>query len=161
MPGMGNVTLGSDMCSAFGILGLTQDSTFEETKNAYRRLIKCWHPDRFPYADPLKPHAERRMREINIAYETLKLHFGQPLTETVAPQPKPAPVQSRARKMTAGLRKRALTGCYVVMRRKRKSPRTVRIYNNVMHRPRMLGNWFVHQGQSLKAWWNAVRQAAY
>ncbi len=49
-----------------GVLGLPPTATPQEIAAAYRRLAKEWHPDRGG-----GPDAERRMAEINAAYDLL------------------------------------------------------------------------------------------
>jgi hypothetical protein len=51
----------------YAVLGLGPDATRREAKAAYHRLAKTWHPDRGGGAE-----AERRMAEINGAYELLR-----------------------------------------------------------------------------------------
>jgi hypothetical protein len=50
-----------------GVLGLPPTATPQEIAAAYRRLAKEWHPDRGG-----GPEAERRMAEINAAYDVLR-----------------------------------------------------------------------------------------
>jgi hypothetical protein len=50
-----------------GVLGLPPTATPQEVAAAYRRLAKEWHPDRGGGAE-----AERRMAEINAAYDVLR-----------------------------------------------------------------------------------------
>jgi hypothetical protein len=49
------------------VLGLPDGASPEEATAAYRRLAKAWHPDRGGGAE-----AERRMAEINAAYDLLR-----------------------------------------------------------------------------------------
>jgi hypothetical protein len=49
------------------VLGLQPGATAEQAAASYRRLAKRWHPDRGGGAD-----AERRMAEINAAYDLLR-----------------------------------------------------------------------------------------
>lgn len=46
------------------ILGLEEEATLDEIKEAYRSLARRYHPDR-------DPGSEERMREVNWAYEVL------------------------------------------------------------------------------------------
>ena len=56
----------------YDVLGLREGASLPEVKLAYRRLVKTWHPDRFPH-DPLRQNqGQRRMQEINAAYSQLK-----------------------------------------------------------------------------------------
>ncbi len=52
----------------YEILGVDKDVTPKDLKKAYKRLAKKWHPD-LNRDDPKT--AERKMREINVAYDTL------------------------------------------------------------------------------------------
>ena len=62
------------------VLGLPPDATPERVTAAYRELAKRWHPDRGGGRD-----AERRMAEINGAYDLLRAaawtrrHYYQPV----------------------------------------------------------------------------------
>ncbi len=53
------------------VLGVTPGAAPEEVTAAYRELAKRWHPDRAG-ADAPAAEAERRMAEINAAYEALR-----------------------------------------------------------------------------------------
>lgn len=44
----------------------------DEAKQAYKDLANIWHPDRFSRNPRLKQRAERKLKEINEAYETVK-----------------------------------------------------------------------------------------
>jgi molecular chaperone DnaJ len=50
----------------YGVLGVSRDATQEDIKKAYRRLARAHHPDVNE-----DPEAERRFKEINLAYQTL------------------------------------------------------------------------------------------
>jgi len=50
----------------YKILGIPKDSTQNEIKNQFRRLVKEWHPDKNP-----DPETKEKMAEINKAYEVL------------------------------------------------------------------------------------------
>ena len=56
----------------YAILGISARARHEEIHQAYRRLAKLWHPDRYTYAPPdLRDRAERRMRAISRAWTEL------------------------------------------------------------------------------------------
>lgn len=51
-------------------LGVNEGASEEEIKKAYRNLAKKYHPDRYANS-PMKDEAERKMQEINEAYDFL------------------------------------------------------------------------------------------
>ncbi|RLB17589.1 MAG: hypothetical protein DRG63_03580 [Deltaproteobacteria bacterium] len=55
----------------FEILDLQPGAGMEEIKAAYRDAVSVWHPDRFSHNLRLRKKAERKIKEINEAYETL------------------------------------------------------------------------------------------
>ncbi|TVP63686.1 MAG: tetratricopeptide repeat protein [Nodularia sp. (in: Bacteria)] len=60
-----------DLNHAYQTLGLTPGASQVQVKQAYRKLVKIWHPDRF--SDPQKKQeAEEKIKEINVAYNQLK-----------------------------------------------------------------------------------------
>jgi hypothetical protein len=53
----------------YSTLGVRSNATPEEVKQAYRDLVKVWHPDRFDGCDTrLKQKAEEQLKAINDAY---------------------------------------------------------------------------------------------
>lgn len=54
----------------YQVLGADQDSSQDEIKSQYRFLVQAWHPDRFS-EDNRKEKAERKLKEINKAYDVL------------------------------------------------------------------------------------------
>ncbi|PAX52022.1 J domain-containing protein [Brunnivagina elsteri] len=60
-----------DIYRAYEVLGLMPSASQEEIKQAYRQLVKIWHPDGF--TDIVKKQqAEERIKIINGAYRKLK-----------------------------------------------------------------------------------------
>jgi len=60
-----------DRCAALQTLGLEADATAEQIKDAYRLLVKVWHPDRFQNDRKLKDETENKLKAINAAYVLL------------------------------------------------------------------------------------------
>jgi curved DNA-binding protein CbpA len=62
-----------DIDRAYYILELQPGASQSEVKQAYRKLVKIWHPDRFVEPQQ-KLKAEEKIKQINAAYKTLKSH---------------------------------------------------------------------------------------
>jgi curved DNA-binding protein CbpA len=58
---------------AFDVLGLRPGAPSSEIKEAYRDLVKVWHPDRFGSDPRLRQRAEVKLKEINEATLWLRL----------------------------------------------------------------------------------------
>ncbi|OUL26488.1 molecular chaperone DnaJ [Nostoc sp. T09] len=67
------------------ILGLKPGASQTQVKQAYRKLVKTWHPDRF-FDLQQKQEAEEKIKQINIAYNHLK---SEQLPTTVEPPASP------------------------------------------------------------------------
>lgn len=75
-----------DVKSAYYILGLEPDASLDRIKQAYRQLVKIWHPDCF--SDPeKKQQAEKKIKTINEAYDLLK-SYQPPLPNPSKSSPK-------------------------------------------------------------------------
>ena len=59
----------------YEVLGVSPGASQEEIKKAYRELAKKYHPDKYR-DNPLADLAEKRMREINEAYDILMKNGG-------------------------------------------------------------------------------------
>jgi curved DNA-binding protein CbpA len=89
---------------ALDTLGFTAEATNAEIKQAYRDLVKVWHPDRFGSDARLRAKAEDRLKQINAAYRALEagdFRRESPARSSAAGQPtyKPStkpPTRSRA-----------------------------------------------------------------
>ena len=56
------------MKDPYEVLGVSRDATQEEVTAAYRKLAKQYHPD----LNPGDKNAQKKMSEINVAYEEIK-----------------------------------------------------------------------------------------
>ncbi|MEJ1937833.1 DnaJ domain-containing protein, partial [Nostoc sp. NIES-2111] len=74
-----------DINHAYEILGLKPGASQVEVKQAYRKLVKTWHPDRF-VDQQQKQQAEAKIKQINAAYNTVKS-----VTPTVEKSPSSPP----------------------------------------------------------------------
>ena len=74
------------------LLGIEPRAPEAAIKEAYRDMVKVWHPDRFPAGSRLQQKAAEKMKEINRAYDTVKSGlFGAEETLRPRPQPQPQP----------------------------------------------------------------------
>lgn len=68
----GDDGVSADLPDYYARLGVPSSAAPDELRHAYLRLVKLWHPDRYAGApDYLRARAERRMRQLNEAYDTL------------------------------------------------------------------------------------------
>lgn len=54
----------------YSVLGVPKGCNLNQIKDAYRKLVRQWHPDKYPGKDE-KKHAEAMMKSINTAFDTL------------------------------------------------------------------------------------------
>lgn len=80
----------------FRVLGIAVNSTREEIKTAYLRLIKQWHPDKFPDDSIKVQEATEKSKELNAAFEILKNY---------KPAEEKATSDSRSQQFSSGNRK--------------------------------------------------------
>ncbi len=60
--------------NAYAVLGVGRDASPEEIKQAFRRLANKYHPDKVSHmGDEFRELAERRFKEIQEAYQKLKV----------------------------------------------------------------------------------------
>ena len=64
-----------DYSECYRTLGLEANSSPEQVKQAYRDLVRVWHPDRFSHDERLRLIAQEKLKDINGAYEILKAAF--------------------------------------------------------------------------------------
>ena len=80
-----------DRCVALQALELDTSAREGQIEDAYRTLVKVWHPDRFQNDPNLRLAAEEKLKEINAAHEFL---LSEAARKEAPPQPKPAePIQ--------------------------------------------------------------------
>jgi hypothetical protein len=54
------------------ILGVDLNASANELRQTYKDLVSVWHPDRFSDNARLRQKAEEKLKEINVAFETLQ-----------------------------------------------------------------------------------------
>ena len=59
------------MTDPYKVLGVTRDASDEKIKEAYRELVKKYHPDNYQESH-VKELAEEKMKEINEAYDEIQ-----------------------------------------------------------------------------------------
>ena len=64
-----------EISKCFEILDIRPGASLEEIKAAYRDAVAVWHPDRFAGNPRLKEKADKKLKEINLAYETLMAYY--------------------------------------------------------------------------------------
>jgi hypothetical protein len=82
----------------FRALGVDPEASWEALRQAYKDLVRVWHPDRFQSDPQFQRKAEQQLRRINEAYFALKnsdIHEGR--------QPEPAPQQKPANRFAWNL----------------------------------------------------------
>ncbi len=70
----------------YEILELERGASIDEAKQAYKDIVNVWHPDRFSNNLRLKQKAEKKLKEANAAYETVKLFLSS--NEELGPEQK-------------------------------------------------------------------------
>lgn len=61
----------SEINRCYRALELEPGASLEQVKQAWRELVKVWHPDRFPNDAKMQHKAQERLKDINGAYEIL------------------------------------------------------------------------------------------
>ncbi len=62
------------MKDPYEVLGVSRNATKEEIRQAYRELVKKYHPDKFQSNPDMLKLAEEKMKEVNEAYNYLMTH---------------------------------------------------------------------------------------
>jgi len=74
---------------SFEILELDPNASVDEAKQAYKDIVNVWHPDRFSHNSRLKEKAEKKLKEVNVAYETVNSFLSS--KKGLRPRPDQAP----------------------------------------------------------------------
>src|ERR1035438_7934484 len=75
----------------FRALGVAPNASWEEVRQAYKDLVRVWHPDRFQSDPQLRERAEQKLQTINEAYYALK---NSQIFRGCRPEPAPEPPPS-------------------------------------------------------------------
>lgn len=63
----------AELAKAYSVLGIDENTSFEEAKRAYRKMCKEFHPDAQAGAsESVKKMAEEKMKEVNVAWKQIK-----------------------------------------------------------------------------------------
>ena len=62
----------------FQVLEIDRHASMAEAKQAYKDVVNVWHPDRFSDNPRLRAKAEKKLKEINAAYEMVQSLLGSP-----------------------------------------------------------------------------------
>ena len=63
-----------DIQRACKILEIDLDSSPERIKSAYLALVEVWHPDRFGKSPELCEIATEKLKDLNVAHDTLRAY---------------------------------------------------------------------------------------
>jgi TPR repeat protein len=86
------VIVTEEILNCYQTLGLQPNSSIEEIKSAYRKLVKQWHPDRFYGHSVKNKEANERLKQINPAYKRLIAFYnGKEPTTPKFTRSKPSP----------------------------------------------------------------------
>ncbi len=67
-----------DIQRYYEVLELDPEASLEDVLRAYKDLVNVWHPDRFSKTPRLRKKAEKKLKEINRAYEKLQSYLSIP-----------------------------------------------------------------------------------
>ena len=82
---------------ALDVLALRPGATSVEIKEAYRDLVKVWHPDRFGSDARLRQKAEEKLKQLNQAYLILQSDRATRITYAAEPEGAPSSTRGDAR----------------------------------------------------------------
>ena len=64
-----------ELRECYRILEVDPSASPEAVKNAYRELLKVWHPDRFPNDPSFQGRANEKTKQLNQAYQTISAYL--------------------------------------------------------------------------------------
>lgn len=67
----------------YKVLEIEETNSLKEIKEGYRDIVFVWHPDRLESNQRIKKKAEKKLKQINLAYEKLKEHFSSKTPELI------------------------------------------------------------------------------
>ncbi len=70
-----------DIQRSLKILEIDRTASIDDVNQAYKDIVSVWHPDRFTHNPRLKRKAEEKIKDVNIAYETLKSFYALKQTQ--------------------------------------------------------------------------------
>jgi hypothetical protein len=76
-------------CAALPTLGLEHRASRNEIRDAYRVMVKVWHPDRFSNDVKLRSKAEEKLKEVNAAFQHLNSSADGPPARAASATKKP------------------------------------------------------------------------
>ena len=82
--------MNEEYAHSYSVLGLQPGSNWSAVRDAYKNLIKQWHPDRYQQDGQQRRVAEERSMEITRAYKTLADYYRTHGRTPVNPDPAPA-----------------------------------------------------------------------
>lgn len=73
-----------DILRCYRTLEVEPGASITKVAQAYRDLVKVWHPDRFQSSARLQKKADEKLKEINLAYERLQNYAGSKSEDSVS-----------------------------------------------------------------------------
>jgi DnaJ-class molecular chaperone len=70
-----------DIRRSLKTLEIDRTASIDDVNQAYKDIVSVWHPDRFAHNPRLRRKAEEKIKDVNIAYETLKSFYVQKQTQ--------------------------------------------------------------------------------
>lgn len=87
----------SRLRQSYQLLGVPHCATPLQVRQAYRDLVRAWHPDLFPHDPAMQARAQEKLKTINEAYRLVQEHLAsrkgapQSQAETLDATPPPVP----------------------------------------------------------------------